>query len=967
LRLKGKREPVAAYELVGLRTPGATRIGAGEEAPLIGRDAEVGSIIGRLLEVVDSRRPASLLVTGEAGLGKTRLAQELTRFAGDLPAARVLWSRCAPYGVGRDLSPLVELVQNACGITPEDEPDAATARVVRTLARLDHPAASGRAALGLEERLLALLGLGEDGDGAAALPAATPGEATRSTAELDAVSALLRALAGRGPLVLVVDDLQWASDSTLRALAGLFGQLAGAVFVVGLGRTELLSRGSWWRALPRAEVLPLGPLDDSAAERLLRAYLHGADLIGEVRDDLLDRAQGNPFFLAELLHLLVDRGLLRMEEGGGWTLQGAVPADVLPAGVQAVLAARIDSLDATAKAVLRDAAVLGLRVPLAALEELAAAEREQVHGAVDALLARGLLIPAPGHAAGADSRSAAYVFGHALARDVAYASIPKSERAHRHALAARWAATALPEGTEADQVLATHAARAAELAEEMALPADDPAWAVRSLGFAAYARLGHAAAASDDNRAAERLLVAGLTLGSAVASEEQILPVRVALAQSLSAQWRPDEAEQMLAPALDWDDAGVRASALAVLGDLRRKQGRDAEATQAWVSALSAAADAGLDRIAGEVLRNLGLQDYLAGRLRAADERFREALSLARRVGDARGAGWALQHLAWGATTRGDYDEADQCLSDAAAVFAALEDTGGLAWCSGTEAFVRVLQGRLHEARDLIEGLLPAAEDLSDTWAVAACLTIDALAAAELGMISDAEQAGARAETLFASLDDRWGASLALVAQASAARGGGHLARAVELFSHAEEVAAAAANSMNSALAATMLGFTQLDAGDITEAERAAERAQAALGSQDLEPAATVGLRVLCAVVLRAKGDAEGGLELLRACAELLDGHTLLFPRRQAYAQLAAAQVALGRGDEAVATAERALAVPAEDVRSQVVALRVLGDALRLTGDKEGARTAYARALDVATSTEQVSERSRTEQALAAL
>ncbi|MHB8339651.1 MAG: adenylate/guanylate cyclase domain-containing protein, partial [Mycobacteriales bacterium] len=106
LRLKGKREPVAAYELVGLHGATTARLGVGEEAPTIGRDTELGLLMGRFLDVSDRATPATMLITGEAGVGKTRLASELARFVGEVPSARVLWGRCTPYGEGRDLAPL---------------------------------------------------------------------------------------------------------------------------------------------------------------------------------------------------------------------------------------------------------------------------------------------------------------------------------------------------------------------------------------------------------------------------------------------------------------------------------------------------------------------------------------------------------------------------------------------------------------------------------------------------------------------------------------------------------------------------------------------------------------------------------------------------------------------------------------------------------------------------------------------
>src|SRR5438309_5929189 len=141
LRLKGKREPVPAYELVGLRPPGAVRLGLGDEAPFIGRDAEFGWLAGKRLDVVERNRAASVVVTGEAGVGKTRLLVELDRFAAELPAVRVLWGRCTPFGEGRELAPFAEWMRTAFGITDTDDAATAEARARRTLSRLSRGSA----------------------------------------------------------------------------------------------------------------------------------------------------------------------------------------------------------------------------------------------------------------------------------------------------------------------------------------------------------------------------------------------------------------------------------------------------------------------------------------------------------------------------------------------------------------------------------------------------------------------------------------------------------------------------------------------------------------------------------------------------------------------------------------------------------------------------------------------------------
>src|SRR4051794_27039132 len=141
-RLKGKREPVQAYELVALRPTATTRLGLGDEVPLIGRDEEIGRMIRACLDVVTDDRPSTILLTGEAGVGKTPAAQELARLAGELPGARVLWGRATPYGEGRRLSPLVDIVRTACGISDADTPQQTIERVRRTVERLDHPSSA---------------------------------------------------------------------------------------------------------------------------------------------------------------------------------------------------------------------------------------------------------------------------------------------------------------------------------------------------------------------------------------------------------------------------------------------------------------------------------------------------------------------------------------------------------------------------------------------------------------------------------------------------------------------------------------------------------------------------------------------------------------------------------------------------------------------------------------------------------
>jgi class 3 adenylate cyclase/tetratricopeptide (TPR) repeat protein len=965
LRLKGKRELVEAFELMGLRPAGASRMGLGDEAPFLGREAEIGLLVGRFLDASARESARTVLVTGDAGVGKTRLAQELSRFVGELPDARVLWGRSAPYGEGRDLAAVAEMVRTACGIEDSDDIETARSRVARTVGRLEHPPYAGIVPAQLAERLSRLLGL-EESEPSLPRETATPGAPLGGDKEREAVAALFTALAKEGPLLLVLDDLHWATPTMIDGILQVARLTRGRVLLLALGRVEMLDvpgHVEWWQGLHDPELLPLTPLESSSAERLLRAYLGANEIDDRVLEALLSRAQGNPFFLAELLHLLIDRGLLR-REGDRWALAGEVPDDLLPAGVQAVLAARIDDLDGPAKGVLRDASVVGLRVSASVLEAVGRAsghgEPPVVAAAVQALLDRRLLEP---HEDG-------YRFAHTLVRDVAYAGLAKAERARRHAAVAQWSQDGPGRGAEADLLSAVQGERAVQLAAEMGLPPQDPAWAARGTAFAALARLGQGALGRDDATAADTVLARALALNQPEYGPplptDLVTPVRVAYAQALAALHRLEEAEAELGPALSGEEEGVRAGALLVLGEVRRWRGDLSGARQAFVSGLAAASSAGIDRVGGEALRQLGLLDYFDGRLASAENRFEEAHALARQVGDERGAGWALQHLAWSATTRGDYRRADDALEQAAEVFTSLEDTGGLAWVAGTEGFIRLLEGRFTASRELARALLPAGEQAGERWGVAALLTIDAVAAAELGHVVVGADEAERARVRFAELGDDWGQSLALVAAGISARGSDLPHRAIAFLKRAVELSERGRHPLTGALALVAMGYAYLDSGDLEGAEGCVWRVGATLAGLDLEPHAALGARVLLAQVLRRRGQLEQALEELEAALNAAGSSPgLLFPLRQARAHLAGTLLDLGRTDAALVAAEQAVATPAEDVRSLVLSLRALGSARRACGDEAGARAALAEALTVARSTGQRSEVAATERLLA--
>ena len=957
LRLKGKREPVEAYELLGLRDAPGIRPGLGDEAPFVGREVESGRLLGRFAEVVDEGEPRVVVVTAEAGAGKTRLGDEVGRIVGDAFAARTLTTRCPAFGETGRLAPLADLLRQACGVEPDDGPERIGERIQRVAN--DLPAGGGLGTAGVEV-LFDLVGVLPDGETLTAVPGVSNTAARRARTPA-ALAALLTGLAGAEPLLIIVDDVHNAPAETLDALGVLVDRLAGSVLMVLLGRPELVRTRGLLTRLPAAEPLPLPPLTGAAVSRLLRSYLGGPlDRADETR--LLATAQGNPFYLAELVSLLVEQGRLT---GGaaGWRLApGGFSGRLLSSDLAAVLTARIDALPPYPRTVLRDAAVVGDRVPAGALEELRGGGRaspSDLDSALADLISRRML---------RRTASGGYGFVTALMREAAYSGIGKADLAARHARIARWADRSPVRGlsdVERDEFVARHSERALALANQMMLPLRHQARQAAGLGVAALRRLAERTISlNESGRALDLLDRAGALLGEPGApgpsSSEPEVPgadeLALLRARALLAGGRTVEARR-LAAEVAAGEGPIAVAALLVKGEALRASGEARSAIAAWSAALRKSRAQALPNCESEALRRLGMLDYLSGRLQLAERRFTDAHRVASGSGDGQGTAWALQHLAWSATTRGDFATADRVLEEARAVFARLDDAAGRSWVRGTTAFVRLLEGRLHEARRLAEKFVPYAERVADGWAVAALRIVDAFAAAELGELAHAEAQADLAHAAFLAGHDPWGTSLALTVRGVIARGLNRLDEAVALLTEALAVGSKIGHPLTSGIALTVRGYCYLASGELAAAEADAMRTLELIAPLEVDPSTRVGPLVLRAQARRLAGDRDGAMELLGEVVNDPSGPSLLFPRRQALAHYSGVLLEAGKAQESLEWARRASRVPAEDVRSRIISRRALATSLAATGALPEALVAADEAVTLAYGTEQESER----------
>jgi class 3 adenylate cyclase len=373
---KGKVDGVAARELRGMVAPRRPRGGRGIATAFVGRARE----LAWLQQLTSTDEPRFALLVGDPGLGKTTLVRELR---GRVPAETTFrLGRCLSYGRSVTYSPLADVLRQELGLRQEDS----------GLERL-----AGREILGL---ILGLDVAGELEPRAAAL------------ALQDAWVSLVSEMGARGPAIIVLEDLHWGAPPLIELLTRTLSDATGPVLFLGTTRPG-------WEGLPTGETLILDPLgDDDAADLIDRAL--GAPLDPAGRDLVVRHAEGNPFFLEELLFDLLDRQLLR-QRAEGWALDAAALS--VPDSVRDVLAARIDLLPPSAKDALQAAAVIGRSFSPAGLAALAGSAAE-----VRTLVERGFV----------RATEPELVFKHALTRDVAYDSVPKAERARRHAGYAEW-------------------------------------------------------------------------------------------------------------------------------------------------------------------------------------------------------------------------------------------------------------------------------------------------------------------------------------------------------------------------------------------------------------------------------------------------------------------------------------------------------------------------------------------------
>jgi len=599
---------------------------AGLRAPLIGRDDELRLLVESHRKLAGERRAVLVTIFGNAGVGKSRLVAEFVEAIG---ADRVRRGRCLPYGEGITFWPVLEVLRSDAGIEALDSQQDA-ARKLRAAVHTAFGAASEDAEA-VARRLSVLAGTATREDALPDVPAESVPQELRW-----GLRRYLERRAAEWPLTVVFDDIHWAEPALLDLIEDLAEWTRAPLFVLCMARPDLRElRAGWGGGLMNASAIRLEPLTADESARLIRELLAIDALPDALRAEVIARSEGNPLYIEEFLRLLIDGGHVAKRDDR-FVATASLGTLVVPATLQGLIAARLDSLPAAVKRVLQRGAVVGK-----VFWPDAIAAQGPTDGRIADLLveaARRDLVSELDERGLGGGRS--WTFKHILIRDVAYDAIPKAERSRAHDAFGRWLErTAGERVDEYADIVGYHAEQGFLLAQELGEPD------LQDLGVRAYRGLmasGMKARQRGDLRASRSFFERAL----AVAGGIELAPLdRLSTRGLLSvARFRLEGSDGTLEEIASLASELRRHPPTVVLVDLLQAQ-------SGQLSDKDAAAAAALDR---------------------------EAIDLARAVGEPETIAWAMLRSHWVPWVAGDLETQRRVLAEAYAYIEASGARGAL-------------------------------------------------------------------------------------------------------------------------------------------------------------------------------------------------------------------------------------------------------------------------------------------------
>lgn len=529
--IKGKSDPILVRVAIRMKSRFGVGVDVDETTAFVGREDSLRLLVDSFERAIGSHTAQLVTVSGEPGVGKTRLVAEFRRIIDD--RSDLVWWRqghCLPYGDGISFWALGEIVKAHAGVLDGEPGHTVRTKIISTAEDLieDRTQASW-----VGERLLELIG-------------ATTSESSKRE-RFTAWTQFLESLAARNPLVMVIDDLHWADPSLVEFLDELVETDEGVpLLVVVTARPELYDPHPGWGGGKRNSTsIALGPLSPEETAELVGMLTDSVD--SEAATAALQRSGGNPLYATELVRMAADRQASGSSDGA------------IPGTIQSVIASRIDLLAPEDKHLLQTASVVGKVFWSGAVAFATGTSADDVDESLKRL-ARRELIKRARRSSMRDHDE--YTFWHDLVADVAYGQIPRRSRRDAHKTVGQWLeATAGERIGELAEILAYHFSEALDLSR--ALGVDD-----ERLELAARRHLLEAGRRAENVNAekAISLLSRALDLSSAPADQAEIL-IRLANAQSVSmgGEKAVGFAQQASAAAIESGSVELMAEATTVL------------------------------------------------------------------------------------------------------------------------------------------------------------------------------------------------------------------------------------------------------------------------------------------------------------------------------------------------------------------------------------------------------------------
>lgn len=936
--VRGKAQPVPVWEVVGVRTRrGQVRGLPGMEARMVGRDSEFATLKKAFDRVAHDQMLHHLLVMGPAGIGKSRLLWEFEKYLGGLPqGSHFRKGRAQPYGPGTGFRALGEIIKAQCGILDDDPRPVAAGKLHAGIAQLATPGdstpppspplaegpgeRSGEASL-VAQWLGTMLGL-----------QATEDDADTVRSEIFwSLRWFFASLAAQAPLVLAVEDIHWADASLLEFIEYLRDTLPEhPILILTLARPSLLEStlGQAWTARARAgrafTQFTLHPLSERHSRRVVYDLLTQEELPTDFLHLVLGKAEGNPFFLEELMRMLIDTGVL-VQRNGGWQVVAALEQLRIPDTVQALVGARVDDLPEGEKRVLQAASVVGRIFWGGALVEMFPQLPASTVAATLGYLERREFIVERGAPVFAGERE--YSFRNILTREVAYNSVPKARRGDEHARVAAWIeAKAGDRLAEFADSLAYHYEQSLRLGNDMMTLGEvalgellDKAVAyLKMAGEGALARQSMTEANAYFSRIIELLALCGRVPddpapGAAAAAHPLFLDVLCSHAEAQEGLGNYDLARAELDQVIDYARADrnrpLLARALLERASIHQQQGDFGGLESDAQEALGLFRTLGDRR--GKAQARLLLGRLWSGRdnLSEAESAMVRAIGLFREMGDRLGEARAQSALAGVLHNRNDLAAARRYSEMALAAFRAAGNRREAAYSLRRLAIIASYAADPTDCMAAATEALGLFRDLGERRGEALVRLLLATVAADRRLTAEAEDQGRQALVLFRRMGDRRSEAAALRALAHALAPAGRSAEAAVLYGQA----------LDNALAIGAMGMVPqiyrgqaevlLALGHEDDAHAMAESgAASASGDDGYALAATY--RIL-ALTRLTQGDRPGAEAALRRARRSLE--VKAYPLEVARTEWAAAAYyeATARLDEAAnarATAERLLA-----------------------------------------------------------